>query len=81
MARTKFIPTSVCVALFGLTACAPSPLYVRQARSTVGEVPRDGRGEPDWAAIRPAPPMPPPAIMPVPPGLAIVPPPGAKPRN
>lgn len=36
-------------------ACAPSPLYVSDNRAgTGGEIPRDGRGEPIWSAIRPS---------------------------
>jgi hypothetical protein len=44
--------------LFGLVSgCTASPLYVErsQLRGTKGEVPRDARGEPLWAAIRPMP--------------------------
>ena len=39
------------------TACAPSSLYKNSVRGnwTVGEIPRDGRGEPVWAAIPPVP--------------------------
>ena len=56
MARTKFIPASLIILMLFLSACAPSPLYVRSGRiGTAGEIPRDGRGEPVWSAIRPAP--------------------------
>lgn len=40
-------------------ACAPAPLYAPSGTHkgvvTVGEVPRDARGEPVWSAIRPVP--------------------------
>ena len=40
-------------------ACAPAPLYTasgtHKGAVTMGEVPRDARGEPVWAAIRPVP--------------------------
>lgn len=44
-------------ALLGLSACAPSPLYVgsKAARTGDAEVPRDGQGEPVWSAIKPVP--------------------------
>lgn len=45
-------------ALTLVTACAPSPFWVSRARGTQGEIPRDERGEPLWAAIPPAPPAP-----------------------
>lgn len=39
------------------TACAPAPLYsangTHKGAATQGEIPRDARGEPVWAAIRP----------------------------
>ena len=42
-----------------LSACAPAPLYsaggIHKGAVTIGEIPRDARGEPVWAAIRPAP--------------------------
>ena len=45
--------------LIGLAACAPAPLYtssgMHRGAVTWGEIPRDARGEPVWAAIRPAP--------------------------
>lgn len=41
-------------------ACAPAPLYtssgLHRGAATWGEIPRDARGEPVWAAIRPVPP-------------------------
>lgn len=44
-----------------VTACAPAPLYtasgIHRGAVTYGEIPRDARGEPVWAAIRPAPVM------------------------
>lgn len=49
----------LCLSLL-LAACASSPLYVDrgEARGTMAEIPRDARGDPLWAAIRPAPQMP-----------------------
>ncbi len=45
--------------LFLLAGCAASPLYVERARGgTLAEVPRDARGEPIWAAIKPMPTLP-----------------------
>lgn len=46
-------------------ACAPSPYYTGGDGSTGGEAPRDARGEPLWAAIKPPPPppAPPPEIV------------------
>jgi hypothetical protein len=43
--------------LLVLAGCAASPLYVERSelRGTRGEVPRDVRGEPLWAAIKPMP--------------------------
>lgn len=42
-----------------LGACAPAPLYTagstHKGAVTIGEIPRDARGEPVWAAIRPTP--------------------------
>ncbi len=70
MARFNFLPLlSVPLAV---SACAPSPLYVPPHRiGTVGEIPRDGRGEPIWTAIKPPPPVEPmrpmPSYAPVPP--------------
>ena len=56
MAPTKFLSLSILCGALGLGACAPSPLYVDRIQvGTYGEVPRDGRGEPIWSAIRPAP--------------------------
>jgi hypothetical protein len=55
MAPLKFLPPMLVVLLL-LASCAPSPLYVPPPRiGTVGEIPRDGRGEPIWSAIRPPP--------------------------
>ena len=75
MAASKFI----LLPLLALAACAPSPLYVSSsgAIGTVGEIPRDGRGEPLWSAIvTPEPvPAPPPGLT-VNPGIPITPPPG-----
>ena len=75
MARTKFIIAAVLTLALGTSACAPSPLYVRSNRGgTGGEVPRDGRGEPIWSAIRPAPVAIPPAPQPPAGGLPVIPP-------
>jgi hypothetical protein len=64
MARFNFLPL-LSVPLL-VTACAPSPLYVPPPRlGTVGEIPRDGRGEPIWTAIKPPPPGEPVRPMPV----------------
>lgn len=71
--------------VLGVAACAPSPLYVQRVhRGTVGEIPRDGRGEPLFDAIRtPLPPPPAPYVAPAPgtpvtnPYGAVVPPPPA----
>ena len=63
------------IAVLALAACAPSPLYVQRAkRGTVGEIPRDGRGEPIWDAIRTVPPPPPAALYPPAPGIPVEPP-------
>jgi hypothetical protein len=52
----KFLLAAILGATLAFGACAPSPLYVDRARTgTYGEVPRDGRGEPIWSDIRPAP--------------------------
>lgn len=59
MKTTRHLLLTSCLAL---AACAPSPLYVGStSNGTPGEVPRDNRGEPIWAAIPPAPPPPAPA--------------------
>jgi len=57
-----------------VSGCAPSPLYISNRVGTGGEIPRDGRGEPLWSAIRAAPPAAPAAQMPVAPGIPIQPP-------
>lgn len=51
MTNAKFL-----LGLFLFAAgCAPSPLYVSDnGVGTGGEIPRDGRGEPIWSAIRPS---------------------------
>ena len=50
---------AVLASLVGLAACAPAPLYtssgMHRGAVTWGEIPRDARGEPVWAAIRPSP--------------------------
>ncbi|GGI84269.1 hypothetical protein GCM10007973_20990 [Polymorphobacter multimanifer] len=47
----------LCLSL--LAGCAASPLYVERGRGgTLAEVPRDARGEPIWAAIKPMPSLP-----------------------
>lgn len=74
-ARTKFTFPLLAGFGLGLAACAPSPLYMRTSHGgTVGEIPRDGRGEPIWSAIRPAPAVIPPAPQPAAAGIPIVPP-------
>jgi hypothetical protein len=70
MLWNRFLPLALLVG-----ACAPSPLYVGAAktRGTVGEVPRDGSGEPIWTSIRPVPlPEGTPPLPPAP-GLPIIP--------
>ncbi len=47
-----------------LAGCTASPLYVGGQTGTVGEIPRDGRGEPLWGAIGEAQPLPPTAEAP-----------------
>ena len=72
MARFNFLPL-LSVPLL-VTACAPSPLYVPPPRlGTVGEIPRDGRGEPIWTAIKPTPPAEP--MRPMPTYAPVLPPP------
>lgn len=58
--RIEIRPTvALCLALspLAMTACAPAPLYtssgLHRGAATWGEIPRDARGEPVWAAIRP----------------------------
>ena len=72
MLRNLFLLT-----LLGIPACAPSPLYVGVAkqRGTVGEIPRDGQGEPVWEAIQPIPVANPPRLMAPAPGIPVTPPP------
>lgn len=45
--------------LLPIAGCAPAPLYsasgIHKGAVTFGEIPRDSRGEPVWAAIRPTP--------------------------
>jgi hypothetical protein len=73
MANMKILIT---VALLGtsIAGCAPSPLYVSSRIGTGGEIPRDGRGDPLWSAIRPAPPQAAPVQMPAAPGIPVQPP-------
>jgi hypothetical protein len=72
MAHIKFLLP----ALLGLASCAPSPLYIPARHpGTVGEIPRDGRGEPIWGVIHASPPPPAQAPMPVAGGIQIIPPP------
>lgn len=80
MARTNFTFIALVGLSLGTAACAPSPLYVSPGLGTVGEIPRDGRGEPLWSAIRPAPASPANAVMPVTGGIPIIPPPGYPPQ-
>jgi hypothetical protein len=57
MARMKFPSLTIAGVCVALAGCSPSPLYVDRVQAgTFGEVPRDGRGEPIWSAIPPAPP-------------------------
>lgn len=53
------LPIAVVFLATFATACAPAPFYASGSRHksavTVGEIPRDARGEPVWAAIRPIP--------------------------
>lgn len=73
MARINFI----LLPLLGLAACAPSPLFVERGHiGTIGEIPRDGRGEPIWAEIRHPEPETVAPTMPVTQGIPIIPPPG-----
>ena len=50
---------AITTSLAALSACAPAPLYsasgTHKGAVTMGEIPRDARGEPVWAAIRPVP--------------------------
>lgn len=70
MAQNKIIRrfglSALC--LMVLAGCTPSPLYFSSSKrpGTGGEIPRDGRGEPIWSAIRPAEPyaVPPPPNAP-----------------
>lgn len=61
MRSTPILSVFAALALLatGLSACAPAPLYMasgtHKGAVTLGEIPRDARGEPVWAAIRPAP--------------------------
>lgn len=58
-----------------LAGCVPSLLYVRNGPvGTHGEIPRDGRGEPLWSAIRQAQPATPTPQMLVGGGIPIIPP-------
>ncbi|WP_426164312.1 hypothetical protein [Sandarakinorhabdus sp. DWP1-3-1] len=76
LARTKLL----LLGLMGLSACAPSPLYVGNSRApSLAEVPRDSRGEPLWNDIRAPVPVPPIQPYPTGQGIAIQPPPGAVP--
>jgi hypothetical protein len=73
MANRKILLAAALLAL-GPAGCAPSPLYVSNRIGTGGEIPRDGRGEPLWSAIRAAPPLAPPAQMPPALGIPVQPP-------
>lgn len=71
MARLK----SIALVLLGLSACAPSPTYVARSRvGTVGEIPRNDRGEPIWSAIRQPAPSDPSPVMPPADGIPVTPP-------
>lgn len=80
MARINFILLTGAALTFGLSACRPSLLYVKPGVGTVGEIPRDGRGEPLWSAIRAAPGISAPQAIPVTGGIPITPPPGYPPQ-
>ncbi len=57
-----------------LASCAASPLYVQSSsvtRGTVGEIPRDGRGEPIFSAIRNPVAPPPASYVPPAPGIPV----------
>jgi hypothetical protein len=58
MTCARLLPVLALLTL--VAACAPAPLYtssgLQRGAATWGEIPRDARGEPVWAAIRPAPP-------------------------
>lgn len=47
-------PLIIVPVLLALAGCIPSPLYVDRKSATIGDVPRDGRGEPDWSQLRQA---------------------------
>lgn len=55
----KILAPVVGTALIAAAGCAPAPLYTSTGKhkgaATLGEVPRDARGEPVWSAIRPSP--------------------------
>ncbi len=53
MVRNRIVPLCGVIVALGVAGCAASPLYVRSNahRSTVGEIPRDGNGEPMWDSI------------------------------
>lgn len=73
MANMKILAAAALL-ITGTAGCSPSPLYVSNRLGTGGEIPRDGRGEPLWSAIRPAPPTIGPGQMPVAQGIPIQPP-------
>lgn len=54
----KILAPVIGAALLGVAGCAPAPLYTSTGKHkgavTLGEVPRDARGEPVWSAIRPS---------------------------
>ena len=79
MVRNLLPPLAGVLVMLALPGCYASPLYVQSNahRGTVGEIPRDGNGEPMWRAIpRPLSSDPGPNIPPAPgipitgPGLA-----------
>lgn len=78
-ARTKLLFLSLSGAFSLLAGCtpAPSPLYVSsKVGSTIGEIPRDTRGEPLWATLRRGQPAPPAPVYPNIVGTPVTPPPG-----
>ena len=72
MVRKLIVPLCGVLAALSLAGCMASPLYVPSShRGTVGEIPRDGNGEPLWASIpRPLYAAPAPIVPPAP-GIAI----------
>ncbi len=69
MVRNLLPPLAGVLVMLALPGCYASPLYVQSNvhRGTVGEIPRDGNGEPMWGAVpRPLAVSPGPNIAPAP---------------